>query len=104
MKYIYPQTQETEYVYKKIHSKFSLIIEGISISTCMTDGEAANLFWYLIQRSRSLICCRSSPNQKSQIVEFIKRNSSEDIKPFPSVKLVTFSEYKRTYYLNQSQT
>ena len=71
-KYLYPQSQETEYVYKKIQCKFSIIIEGISISTCMNNKEASDLFWYLIQRSRSLICCRSSPSQKSQIVNFIK--------------------------------
>ena len=38
----------------------------------MTEGRAANLFWDLIQRSRSLICCRASPSQKSLIVDFVK--------------------------------
>lgn len=54
---------------------FSLIIEGQSISTCMTPGKSSELFWSLIQRSRSLICCRSSPIQKSQVVEFVKNHS-----------------------------
>ena len=55
---------------------FSLIIEGQSISTCMTEGESSELFWQLIQKSRSLICCRCSPLQKSQVVEFVKTHSS----------------------------
>ena len=42
----------------------------------MTEGKASELFWDLIQRSRSLICCRASPSQKSQIVEFIKKRTS----------------------------
>ena len=54
---------------------FSLIIEGQSISTCMTPGKSSELFWSLIQRSRSLICCRCSPIQKSQVVEFVKKHS-----------------------------
>ena len=65
---------------KKNHSwfqemNFSLIIEGQSISTCMTPGKSSELFWSLIQRSRSLICCRCSPIQKSQVVEFVKKHS-----------------------------
>ena len=75
IKYLYPQPQNTEYIFKKIKSKFSLIIEGSSINTCMTDGKAAELFWELIQKSRSLICCRASPSQKSQVVEFIKKRT-----------------------------
>ena len=43
----------------------------------MSDGENQELFWYLIQRSRSLICCRCSPLQKSQIVSFIKKHTNE---------------------------
>ena len=75
IKYLYPMPQDSDYIYKKITSKFSLILEGQAITTCMQDGEAADLFWDLIQRSRSLICCRASPSQKSQIVEFVKRRT-----------------------------
>ena len=75
IKYLYPQPIDNEYNFKKIKSKFSLMLEGSAISTCMKDGEAADLFWNLIQRSRSLICCRASPSQKSQIVEFIKKKT-----------------------------
>ena len=72
IKYLYPIPQDSGFFNKKIKSKFSLIIEGQSINTCMTEGRAANLFWDLIQRSRSLICCRASPSQKSLIVDFVK--------------------------------
>ena len=43
----------------------------------MSKGETEELFWYLIQRSRSLICCRSSPLQKAEIISFIKNKTSE---------------------------
>ena len=75
IKYLYPLPLDSGYIYKKITSKFSLILEGQAITTCMTDGEAANLFWDLIQRSRSFICCRASPSQKSKIVEFVKKRT-----------------------------
>ena len=75
IKYLYPIPQDSSYIYKKITSKFSLILEGQSITTCMIDGKAADLFWDLIKRSRSLVCCRASPSQKSQIVDFIKKRT-----------------------------
>ena len=75
IKYLYPIPQDSSYIYKKITSKFSLILEGLAITSCMHDGEAADLFWKLITRSRSLICCRASPSQKSQIVEFVKKRT-----------------------------
>ena len=76
IKYLYPQPQDSEFIYKNIKSKFSLMLEGSAISTCMKEGDAADLFWSLIKRSRSLICCRASPSQKSQIVEFIKKKTN----------------------------
>ena len=75
IKYLYPRPQDNEKTYKEIKSKFSLMLEGSAINTCMNNETAAALFWGLIQRSRSLICCRASPSQKSQIVEFIKKKT-----------------------------
>ena len=75
IKYLYPIPQETQSMHKKIKSKFSLILEGSAITTCLTKGKAADLFWDLIQRSRSLICCRASPSQKSQVVSFIRNRT-----------------------------
>ena len=75
IKYLYPIPQDAHSIHKKIKSKFSLIIEGSAISTCLKEGKAADLFWDLIQRSRSLICCRASPSQKSQVVSFIRKRT-----------------------------
>ena len=77
IKYLYPRPENAEYM-KKIKSKFSLMLEGSAITTCMKDGKAADLFWDLIQRSRSLICARASPSQKSKIVSFI-RNKTDSV-------------------------
>ena len=77
LKYIYPQPDKSYYSNKKILSKYTLIIEGSTIDTCMEEGRASELFYELIKDSRSLICCRSSPSQKSRVVEFIKKKSDE---------------------------
>ena len=58
--------------------KYSLIINGKNIDYCTSEGEASELFWYLIENSRSIICCRCSPSEKSKIVEFVK-NHTKDI-------------------------
>ena len=77
LKYIYPQPDKSYYSNKKVLSKYTLIIEGSAIDTCMEEGRASELFYELIKDSRSLICCRSSPSQKSRVVEFIKKHSDE---------------------------
>ena len=73
--YIYPQSNKIHDLNKKILSKYTIIIEGSAIDACMEEGKAGKLFFDLIKDSRSLICCRSSPSQKSKVVEFIKKNS-----------------------------
>ena len=75
IKYLYPQPDKSYYSNAKILSKYTIIIEGSAIDTCMTEGRASELFYELVKDSRSLICCRSSPSQKSKVVEFIKKNS-----------------------------
>ena len=57
--------------------KYSLIISGESIHNCISDREASDLFWFLIEYNRSVICCRCSPIQKCCIVEFVKSRSKE---------------------------
>ena len=57
--------------------KYSLIISGESIQSCISEGEASDLFWFLIEHSRSIICCRCSPIQKCNIVQFVKSRSKE---------------------------
>ena len=60
-----------------IKIKYSLIIEGYSITNCISTPDAQKIFWQLIKNSHSLICCRCSPLQKSKIVEFIKKNTQD---------------------------
>ena len=57
--------------------KYSLIISGESIPFCISEGKASELFWFLIQHSRSIICCRCSPIQKCNIVQFVKKHTKE---------------------------
>lgn len=55
---------------------FGIIIEGNSISHCLSP-EANKLFWRIIKKSRSLVCCRCSPLQKAEVVNFIKVKSGD---------------------------
>ena len=57
--------------------KYSLIINGQNIDYCTSEGKASELFWYLIENSRSIICCRCSPSEKSKIVEFVKKHTKD---------------------------
>ena len=57
--------------------KYSLIISGECIQYCISKGKASELFWFLIQHSRSIICCRCSPKQKCDIVNFVKSHTNE---------------------------
>ena len=58
--------------------KYSLIISGECIQYCISEGEASDLFWFLIRHSRSIICCRCSPKQKCDIVNFVKNHTKEN--------------------------
>ena len=58
--------------------KYSLIISGECIQYCISEGKASDLFWFLIQHSRSIICCRCSPKQKCDIVNFVKNHTNEN--------------------------
>ena len=77
LNYIYPQPDKIYVKDNEIKSKYTIIIEGSAIDKCIDSEEANKLFFELIKGSRSLICCRSSPSQKSKVVEFIKKNSDE---------------------------
>jgi hypothetical protein len=57
-------------------TNFGLIIEGNAISQCL-NPEIYPIFWDLILRSRAIICCRCSPNSKSDVVEFVKKMSNQ---------------------------
>ena len=77
LNYIYPQPDKIYEKNEKIRTKYTLIIEGLSIDTCIENEVISKLFYELIKDSRSLICCRASPSQKSKIVRFMKKNSKE---------------------------
>jgi hypothetical protein len=64
--------------YKKDYSimNVGVIIEGNAIMQCL-DGEIFPIFWEVISKSRSVICCRCSPNFKSNLVEFVKKMSGD---------------------------
>jgi phospholipid-translocating ATPase len=53
---------------------FGVIIEGNAIMQCL-NPEIFPVFWEVITKSRSVICCRCSPNFKSNVVGFVKKMS-----------------------------
>jgi len=55
---------------------FGLIIEGDSIAHFVSP-ELEKLSWKLVNKCRSIICCRCNPQQKSEIVKYVKDNTSE---------------------------
>ena len=55
---------------------FSLLIEGEAI-THFVDPDLQDYAWKLVQKCRSLICCRCNPLQKSSIVKFVKKNTND---------------------------
>ena len=60
----------------KTKIKYSLILSGECIKYCISE-KASNLFWFLIQHSRSIICCGCSPIEKAEIVKFVKKHTKE---------------------------
>jgi len=55
---------------------FGLIIEGEAISHFI-DPDLQEYSWKLVQKSRSIICCRCNPLQKSEVVKFIKAKTND---------------------------
>lgn len=55
---------------------YGFVIEGNALVHCLSD-EIKDIFYELINKSRSVICCRCTPIQKSNIVEFIKQKSGQ---------------------------
>ena len=60
----------------KTKIKYSLIITGECIKYCISE-QASDLFWFLIQHSRSIICCGCTPIEKAEIVRFVKKHTKE---------------------------
>ena len=55
---------------------FGLIIEGEAISH-FVDPELAEYSWQLVQKCRSIICCRCNPLQKSEVVRYVKDHTTD---------------------------
>mmetsp|Transcript_6605 Transcript_6605/g.6462 ORF Transcript_6605/g.6462 Transcript_6605/m.6462 type:complete len:171 (-) Transcript_6605:17-529(-) len=54
--------------FKTQNNSIALIIEGDALATCLKHPN----FFSLCQSSKSVICCRSNPKQKAEVVKFIK--------------------------------
>ena len=53
---------------------FALIIDGEAIGYTFQNEKLKTIFLDLIPQFRTVICCRSTPNQKADVVSFVKDN------------------------------
>lgn len=60
---------------KTTNSSIALIIEGDALVVCLKHKN----FFELCQKSKSVICCRSNPKQKAEVVRFVKLNQPHAI-------------------------
>ena len=58
---------------KRLISNFSIIIESPLLNTLFKDDELTEKFLSIAQYATTVMCCRASPYQKSQVVKKIKR-------------------------------
>ncbi|OMJ09008.1 putative phospholipid-transporting ATPase VD [Smittium culicis] len=54
----------------------ALIVDGVALSTLLSDPEASQEMCDLAPIFKSVICCRASPLQKSQVVDLIKNGQN----------------------------
>ncbi|CAD8186772.1 unnamed protein product [Paramecium octaurelia] len=59
---------------KEIKRTFALIVEGDSIYYLLHSEKIQEEFLKIIPKCRTVICCRSTPNQKAEIVGLVKKN------------------------------
>lgn len=59
---------------KIVDKDISVIIDGVSLHRILSNKELGRLFFLLGVISKSVICCRISPKQKSLVVDLIKSN------------------------------
>ena len=57
-----------------IFKDIAFIIDGFSLQNVIRNKELGRLFFLLAIISKSVICCRISPKQKSSVVDLIKSN------------------------------
>lgn len=53
------------------HSKLGLVIDGKTLAYAL-DKTLENRFLLLAKRCRSVLCCRSTPLQKSMVVKLVR--------------------------------
>ena len=70
------QLKEREKKKELFLQNFGIVIEGQAITLCMST-ELKELFLKVINKSRSVICCRCNPSQKAEIVHYVKEYSNE---------------------------
>ena len=58
---------------KRLINNFSIIIESPLLNTLFKDDELTEKFLSIAQYATTVMCCRASPYQKSQVVQKIKR-------------------------------
>ena len=71
-----------------IYNEFKRYIRNICI---YSKKEYNNL-----KSFQTKFCCKKY-NNKKDVIDFIKINSSENIKPFPIIKVKTYNDYKNNY-------
>jgi phospholipid-transporting ATPase len=59
------------------HSKMSIVIDGSTLTMVLEDIPLADRFFKFGCLANSVICCRVSPKQKSDVVALAKRNGPE---------------------------
>ena len=54
------------------NEKLSIIIDGVTLEEVLNDKDLNKMFFLISAISKSVICCRVSPKQKSQVVKLVK--------------------------------
>jgi len=68
------QGNHTTQRHNEVFKSFALIIDGEAITYTFNNEKLKTLFLDLIPQFRTVICCRSTPNQKAEVVTFVKTN------------------------------
>jgi len=56
----------------KSYTGFAVVIEGEAIGHALSDERCREEFLSIIPECSTIICCRSTPTQKGEVVKFVK--------------------------------
>jgi magnesium-transporting ATPase (P-type) len=59
-----------------VHEKMSIVIDGYTLTMVLENERLADEFYKFGCLANSVICCRVSPKQKSDVVSLSKRNGT----------------------------